>query len=39
VLEEFLMNYRENVKFMKVDRIIYPEINKTIEFMRKIKIG
>jgi len=39
ILEEFLLKYRENVKFIKVDRIMYPEINKTIEFIRKIKIS
>ncbi|MBL7111484.1 MAG: histidine ammonia-lyase [Bacteroidales bacterium] len=37
-LENFLSKYRKEVEFIDEDRIMYPDINKTIEFMREVDL-
>lgn len=36
-LQAFIMEYRGIVPFIKDDRIMYPEINKSIEFLQKVE--
>ncbi len=37
-LENFLSKYRREVEFIEEDRIMYPDINKTVEFMREVDL-
>jgi histidine ammonia-lyase len=37
-LESFLGKYRQNVDFIENDRIMYPDINKSIDFLREVKL-
>ncbi len=38
-LEEFIARYRKRVKFVDNDRILYPDINKTVRFLREEETG
>jgi len=37
-LEKFIAKYRQEVQFIDDDRIMYPDINKTVEFMRDVDL-
>jgi histidine ammonia-lyase len=37
-LEDFLAKYRKEVQFIESDRTMYPDINKTVEFMREVEL-
>ena len=37
-LESFLGKYRQNVDFIENDRIMYPDINKSVDFLREVKL-
>jgi len=37
-LESFLAKYRQYVEFIENDRIMYPDINKSVEFLREVKL-
>jgi len=36
-IEEFISNYRSVVEFIEQDKIMYKEMEKTVEFMRQVK--
>ncbi len=36
-IEEFISNYRSAVEFIEQDKIMYKEMEKTVEFMRQVK--
>jgi histidine ammonia-lyase len=38
-LEKILENYRKEVEFIKNDKIMFTEIEKTIQFLRKLDLG
>jgi len=37
-LEKFLSKYRKVVEFIDDDRVMYPDINKTVQFMRNVDL-
>ena len=38
VLEKFVKDYRETVPFIEEDQVMYPHINRSVEFLRKQKV-
>jgi histidine ammonia-lyase len=38
-LEDFLAKYRQHVEFIEDDRIMYPDINKSVEFLRGVQLS
>jgi len=37
-IEKIIFDYRKEVKFIKEDKVMYEEINKSIEFVRNLKV-
>ena len=38
-LEEFIGQYRQRVKFLEDDRILYPDINETVKFLQEVELN
>jgi histidine ammonia-lyase len=38
-LEDFIRKYRERVKFVESDRILYPDINETVSFLQNVELN
>ena len=38
-LEEFIAEYRQRVKFVDEDRILYPDINETVKFIQEVELN
>lgn len=38
-IENFVAAYRERVKFVDEDRIMYPDINETVSFLREVELN
>jgi histidine ammonia-lyase len=39
LVENIVMSFRENIPFIKNDKVMYPEIAKSVEFVRNYKFG
>jgi histidine ammonia-lyase len=37
-IEEFIAKYRERVKFVEDDRIMYPDINESVRFLQEVEL-
>jgi histidine ammonia-lyase len=37
-LEDFMARYRQTVDFVEHDRILYPDINKSVAFLREVEL-
>ena len=38
-IEDFIARYRERVKFVDDDRILYPDINETVRFLQEVELN
>jgi len=38
MIEKLISNYRKEVKFIKEDKVMFEEINKSIEFIRNVRL-
>ena len=38
-LEDFIGKYRQRVKFVENDRILYPDINETVKFLQEVELN